>query len=191
MPYPRHRLAVSHLLGADEADLWPEVHAARSARSRPEGLMTVYPHRWAVPHDVWRGGGDLISARILASESWPATWSAIPATIAASRLVGVFPRPVAKAKICMDSWAMDCRRVSRGVVALAHAKARQPDLRCASGWPWLIAWLHRDRRPLIHSSKEGREPSNTAATHQRADPLQPDHDASPVPAYCYRPSVLL
>ena len=52
-PYPRHRLAMSHLLGADEADLWPEVHAARLARSRPEEIKAVYPHRWAVPHEVW------------------------------------------------------------------------------------------------------------------------------------------
>jgi hypothetical protein len=53
LPYPRHRLAVSHLLGADEADLWPEVHAARAAQSWPEEIKAVYPHRWAVPHGVW------------------------------------------------------------------------------------------------------------------------------------------
>lgn len=54
LPYPRHRLAVSRLLGADEADLWPEIHAARAARSQPEEIRAVYPHRWAVPHEVWR-----------------------------------------------------------------------------------------------------------------------------------------
>src|SRR5216684_5882840 len=54
VPYPRHRLAVSHLLGTEEADLWPEVHAARVARSWPEEIKAVYPHRWAVPHEVWR-----------------------------------------------------------------------------------------------------------------------------------------
>jgi hypothetical protein len=54
VPYPRHRLAVSHLLGDDEADLWPEVHAARVGRSRPKEIKAVYPHRWAVPHEVWR-----------------------------------------------------------------------------------------------------------------------------------------
>jgi hypothetical protein len=53
LPYPRHRLAVSHLLGAEEADLWPEVLAARAARSQPEEIRAVYPHRWAIPHDVW------------------------------------------------------------------------------------------------------------------------------------------
>lgn len=53
VPYPRHRQAMSHLLGADEADLWPGVHAAREARSWPEEIKAVYPHRWAVPHEVW------------------------------------------------------------------------------------------------------------------------------------------
>jgi transcriptional regulator with XRE-family HTH domain len=53
MPYPRHRLALSHLLGADEAHLWPEVHAARAARSWPEEVKAVYPHRWAVPRELW------------------------------------------------------------------------------------------------------------------------------------------
>jgi hypothetical protein len=54
IPYPRHRLAISHLLGADEADLWPEMHAARVTRSRPEEIKAVYAHRWAVPYEVWR-----------------------------------------------------------------------------------------------------------------------------------------
>lgn len=53
VPYPRHRQALSHLVGNDEAELWPEVHAARITRSRPEEVRAVYPHRWAVPHDVW------------------------------------------------------------------------------------------------------------------------------------------
>lgn len=52
VPHPRHRLAVADLLHVDENDLWPE-----SARRRP-GVSTeikaVYPHRWAVPADVWR-----------------------------------------------------------------------------------------------------------------------------------------
>lgn len=53
VPYPRHRQALSHLVRTDEAELWPEVHAARVARSRPEEIWAVYPHRWAVPHEVW------------------------------------------------------------------------------------------------------------------------------------------
>lgn len=53
VPYPRHRWALSDLLGAGENDLWPEIQAARVARSRPEEVRAVYPHRWAVPHEVW------------------------------------------------------------------------------------------------------------------------------------------
>lgn len=54
LPYPRHRWALAHLVRAEEADLWPEVRAARAARSRPEELRAVYAHRWAVPRAVWR-----------------------------------------------------------------------------------------------------------------------------------------
>ena len=53
VPYPRHRWALSDLLGADEDDLWPEIQAARAARSRPEEIKAVYPHRWSVPREVW------------------------------------------------------------------------------------------------------------------------------------------
>lgn len=53
VPYPRHRQAMSHLLGTDEADLWPEVHADRGERSWPNEIKAVYPHRWAVPNEVW------------------------------------------------------------------------------------------------------------------------------------------
>jgi hypothetical protein len=53
VPYPRYRQALSHLVSSDETDLWPEVHAARVVRSRPEEVRAVYPHRWAVPHEVW------------------------------------------------------------------------------------------------------------------------------------------
>lgn len=54
LPYPRHRWALANLLRADEADLWPEIGAARAVRSRPEELRAVYAHRWAVPREVWR-----------------------------------------------------------------------------------------------------------------------------------------
>ncbi|GAA5073595.1 lambda repressor-like predicted transcriptional regulator [Thermocatellispora tengchongensis] len=52
VPYPRHRWAVADLLQVDEADLWPEV--ARRHRSYSDEVQAVYPHRWAVPHAVWR-----------------------------------------------------------------------------------------------------------------------------------------
>ena len=53
VPYPSSRAALADLVGADEADLWPEAGGPLSGRSRPEELAGVYPHRWAIPRDVW------------------------------------------------------------------------------------------------------------------------------------------
>jgi transcriptional regulator with XRE-family HTH domain len=53
VPYPRHRWALTSLLDADEADLWPEVRAAIAARSRPAEIRAVYPNRDALPRDAW------------------------------------------------------------------------------------------------------------------------------------------
>ncbi len=53
VPYPHNRAAITELVGVDEADLWPEVGGPLATRTRPEGLGTVYPHRWAVPREVW------------------------------------------------------------------------------------------------------------------------------------------
>ena len=51
-PHPRHRLAVADLLHADENDLWPE--STRSRQGASTEIKAVYPHRWAVPADIWR-----------------------------------------------------------------------------------------------------------------------------------------
>ncbi|MEV6159466.1 XRE family transcriptional regulator [Nonomuraea sp. NPDC052129] len=51
-PYPRHRWAIADLLHLDEADLWPEVAPRREVLA--DGVHAIYPHRWAVPHTVWR-----------------------------------------------------------------------------------------------------------------------------------------
>jgi transcriptional regulator with XRE-family HTH domain len=53
VPYPHNRAAIADLLGADEADLWPGVIGTLTARTRPDELGTVYPHRWAIPREVW------------------------------------------------------------------------------------------------------------------------------------------
>jgi transcriptional regulator with XRE-family HTH domain len=50
VPYLRHRWAIATMLGADETDLWPQL---RTARTRPEEVVAVYPHRDTVPRDVW------------------------------------------------------------------------------------------------------------------------------------------
>ncbi|WP_113705332.1 helix-turn-helix transcriptional regulator [Nonomuraea lactucae] len=51
-PYPRHRWALADLLHVDEADLWPEV--AQRHQDLTDGVEAIYPHRWCVPHRVWR-----------------------------------------------------------------------------------------------------------------------------------------
>jgi hypothetical protein len=53
VPYPSSRAALADLVGVDEADLWPEAGGPLSGRSRPEELAAVYPHRWAIPREVW------------------------------------------------------------------------------------------------------------------------------------------
>ena len=53
VPYPHNRAAIADLVDADEAELWPESGGPLAARTRPDELGTVYPHRWAVPREVW------------------------------------------------------------------------------------------------------------------------------------------
>jgi len=53
IPYANNRAALAGLVGADEADLWPDAGGPLTARSRPEELEAVYPHRWAVPREAW------------------------------------------------------------------------------------------------------------------------------------------
>ena len=52
VPYPRHRWAVADLVGMEETELWPELDHRR--RTTGCGLVAMYPHRWTVPHNVWR-----------------------------------------------------------------------------------------------------------------------------------------
>jgi transcriptional regulator with XRE-family HTH domain len=53
VPYPCNRAAIAELVGADEVDLWPDAGGPLTKRTRPEGMGAVYPHRWAVPREVW------------------------------------------------------------------------------------------------------------------------------------------
>jgi hypothetical protein len=50
LPYRRHRWALAALLSTAETDLWPQL---RSAQSRPEELVAIYPHLGTVPREVW------------------------------------------------------------------------------------------------------------------------------------------
>jgi transcriptional regulator with XRE-family HTH domain len=54
VPYPSSRAALANLVGANEADLWPDAGGPLTSRTRPEELAAVYPHRWAIPRDVWK-----------------------------------------------------------------------------------------------------------------------------------------
>jgi lambda repressor-like predicted transcriptional regulator len=53
-PYRKHRFAVATLLGVEESYLWPNALTRDqvSAAAHSE-IISVYPHRWAVPRDVW------------------------------------------------------------------------------------------------------------------------------------------
>jgi transcriptional regulator with XRE-family HTH domain len=53
VPYPHNRAAIADLLGVEEADLWPGASGTLTARIRPDELSTAYPHRSAVPREVW------------------------------------------------------------------------------------------------------------------------------------------
>jgi hypothetical protein len=53
VPYPGSRAALADLVGANEADLWPEAEGLLSGRQRPEEISAVYPHRWGIPRNVW------------------------------------------------------------------------------------------------------------------------------------------
>src|ERR1039457_2528186 len=49
VPYPGNRAALAALVQAEETDLWPEAGGPLADRTRPEELVRVFPHRWAIP----------------------------------------------------------------------------------------------------------------------------------------------
>ena len=51
-PYPRHRAAIAARLGEQERYLWPSVDAKSLPLAESE-IVKVYPHRSAVPTDLW------------------------------------------------------------------------------------------------------------------------------------------
>lgn len=55
LPYRRHRYAVAAHLGMDETYLWPDALSPEQAVGASESeIVTIYPHRWAVPNEMWR-----------------------------------------------------------------------------------------------------------------------------------------
>jgi hypothetical protein len=53
VPLRQHRWALADLIGRHEYDLWPELVHGNGAAACPE-IQAVYPHRGAVPREVWR-----------------------------------------------------------------------------------------------------------------------------------------
>lgn len=53
-PYPRHRHAIAAMLGESERYLWPDALAPDKATDAARSeLVALYPHRNAVPADLW------------------------------------------------------------------------------------------------------------------------------------------
>lgn len=54
-PYPKYRQAIAALLRESETYLWPDaISPERSAEVATSEVVTVYPHRHAIPRDIWR-----------------------------------------------------------------------------------------------------------------------------------------
>lgn len=55
LPHQRHRQKAARVLDSDEAFLWPQLLDDERTRATSEAeLMGFYPHRGAVPADLWR-----------------------------------------------------------------------------------------------------------------------------------------
>jgi hypothetical protein len=55
VPHPRHRRATAALLKTTEAFLWPALlDQARQASATAAEFVALYPHRGAVPPELWR-----------------------------------------------------------------------------------------------------------------------------------------
>ncbi|MBT8226369.1 MAG: helix-turn-helix transcriptional regulator [Dactylosporangium sp.] len=55
IPYRRHRYAVAAQLEVDETYLWPDALSRDQVANASESeIINIYPHRWAVPSDLWR-----------------------------------------------------------------------------------------------------------------------------------------
>ena len=52
-PYRRHRFALARRLGADENYLWPQARSNEELADASESeILTIYPHRWAMPREA-------------------------------------------------------------------------------------------------------------------------------------------
>lgn len=70
-PYPRYRHAIAAMVGEGEAYLWPDaLPADRWTEVAASEIIQVYPHRAAVPADLWprmlKGAGERIDVLVYA-----------------------------------------------------------------------------------------------------------------------------
>jgi len=55
VPHTRHRIKTAKLLDSEQSYLWPELlNGLRAEETSRAELLTMYPHRGAVPADLWR-----------------------------------------------------------------------------------------------------------------------------------------
>ena len=54
VPQRRHRWGLADLVKRHELDLWPQVAEYPSGGTADPGVLASYPHRGAVPREVWR-----------------------------------------------------------------------------------------------------------------------------------------
>ncbi|MEO3810711.1 XRE family transcriptional regulator [Sphaerisporangium sp. B11E5] len=53
-PYRKHRYVIATFLQVDETYLWPDALTPEQVTAAGESeIIHVYPHRWAVPRDIW------------------------------------------------------------------------------------------------------------------------------------------
>jgi transcriptional regulator with XRE-family HTH domain len=54
VPHRRHRFALARHLRVEEDFLWPQARTPDQIAGASESeIVTIYPHRWAVPREVW------------------------------------------------------------------------------------------------------------------------------------------
>jgi transcriptional regulator with XRE-family HTH domain len=93
VPYPRHRWALAALLGADEADLWPQLRARW-----PGEIRAIYPRLDGVSREAWLSlfGSARHEIAVLAIDGLPpASDSEVMALVAARARLG------AKVRVCL------------------------------------------------------------------------------------------
>ncbi|WP_435112097.1 DUF5919 domain-containing protein [Nocardiopsis synnemataformans] len=55
-PYRRHRYSAAVYLGVEETYLWPKALTPEQSKAASQSeIVEIYPHRWSVPPELWRG----------------------------------------------------------------------------------------------------------------------------------------